>query len=75
MNGKNMYALNAITLKTLYAASQAADARDSVSGVASFCDTPAAAAGYTAADAADGIVFLGAQANLVTYGLFGASKF
>lgn len=65
MNGKNMYALNAITLKTLYTTSQAANGRDLVPGVAHFA-TPAAA---------DGNVFLGAQANLVTYGLFSASQF
>ncbi len=65
MNGKNMYALNAITLKTLYTTSQAANGRDLVPGVAHFA-TPAAA---------DGNVFLGAQANLVTYGLLSASQF
>jgi len=65
INGKTLYALDAITLKTLYNASQAANGRDVVSGVAHFA-TPIAA---------DGKVFLGAQSNLVTYGLFGATKF
>jgi hypothetical protein len=64
MNGKNMYALDAITLKTVYATNQAANGRDVVSGVAHFA-TPAAA---------DGKIFLGAQANLVTFGLFGTSQ-
>ena len=65
INGKTLYALDAITLKTLYNASQAANGRDVVSGVAHFV-TPIAA---------DGKVFLGAQSDLVTYGLFGATKF
>ena len=59
MNGKTMYAMDAITLKQLYATNQAPNGRDTVSGIAHFA-TPAAA---------DGKVFLGAQANLVTYGL------
>jgi len=65
MNGKTMYALDAVTLKTLYSTGQAANDRDVVSGIAHFANPIAA----------DGKVFLGAQANLVTYGLFGASKF
>src|SRR5207302_922886 len=65
INGKTLYALDAITLRTLYYASQAANGRDVVSGVTHFA-TPIAA---------DGKVFLGAQANLVTYGLFGAARF
>jgi hypothetical protein len=59
-----MYALNAITLKRLYATSQAENGRDCIRR-RSFCDS----------GAADGKVSLVAQANLLTYGLFGASKF
>ena len=64
ISGKTIYALDAITLKTLYVTWQAANGRDIVSGVAHFA-TPIAAGGK---------VFLGAQTNLVTYGLFGTVK-
>ena len=65
MNGKNMYALDAITLKTLYTTAQAPNGRDTVAGIAHFASPVAA----------DGKVFLGAQFNLVTYGLLGGSNF
>lgn len=65
MNGKTMYALDAVTLKTLYTTSQAANQRDVVAGIAHFANPTAA----------DGKVFLGALANLVTYGLLGAARF
>lgn len=64
MNGKNMWALDALTLKTLYGTTQAPNGRDMVSGVAHFA-TPVAA---------DGKVFLGTQNSLVTYGLLGGAN-
>jgi hypothetical protein len=60
MGGKNMWALDALTLKILYGTPQAPNGRDMVSGIAHFA-TPVAA---------NGKVFLGTQNSLVTYGLF-----
>jgi hypothetical protein len=65
MNGKTLWALNATSMRTLYNASQAANGRDTVSGIAHFAPPIAA----------DGKVFLGARTNLVTYGLLAGSKF
>ena len=64
INGKNIWALDAITFKVLYNTTQAVNARDIVSGVAHFA-TPVAA---------NGKIFLGAQTNLVTYGLLGGAN-
>lgn len=61
LNGRVMWALDAVTLKTLYNTSQAANGRDNI----------AAAAHFASPIAADGKVFLGAQSNLLTYGLLG----
>jgi outer membrane protein assembly factor BamB len=63
ITGKTIYALDAITLKTLYVTWQAANGRDVVSGVAHFA-TPIAA---------DGKVFIGTQNSLVVYGLLSGS--
>jgi outer membrane protein assembly factor BamB len=60
INGKQLWALDAITLKTLYTSDQAASGRDTVPPLAHFA-TPIAA---------DGKVFIGTQNSLVVYGLF-----
>jgi len=59
INGKSLWALDAITLKTLYTSDQAANGRDTVPPLAHFA-TPIAA---------DGKVFIGTQNSLVVYGL------
>jgi hypothetical protein len=59
INGKSLWALDAITLNTLYTSDQAANGRDTVPPLAHFA-TPIAA---------DGKVFIGTQNSLVVYGL------
>jgi hypothetical protein len=58
LNGKSLWALDAITLNTLYTSDQAANGRDTVPPLAHFA-TPIAA---------DGKVFIGTQNSLVVYG-------
>ena len=58
-SGPNLYALDAVTLQTLYISTQAANGRDTVPPVAHFA-TPIAV---------DGKVFLGTQNSVVVYGL------
>lgn len=65
MNGKGDVRTGCGHAKTLYTTGQAANQRDVVAGMAHFANPIAA----------DGKVFFGAQANLVTYGLLGAAKF
>ena len=60
INGKSLWALDAITLKTLYTSDQAANGRDTLPPLAHFA-TPIAA---------DGKVFIGTQNSLAVYGLF-----
>lgn len=60
MNGVNLYALDAVTLKTLYNSTQAPNHRD-VLPPASHFPQPIAA---------DGQIFIGSKNSLVTYGLF-----
>ena len=57
--GANLYALNAFTLQTIYASTQAANGRDTVPPLAHFA-TPIAV---------DGKVFLGTQNSVVVFGL------
>ena len=57
--GQNLYALNAVTLQTIYASTQAANGRDTVPPLAHFA-TPIAV---------DGKVFLGTQNSVVVFGL------
>jgi subtilase family serine protease len=59
INGKSLWALDAITLNTLYTSDQAANGRDTVPPLAHFA-TPIAA---------NGKVFIGTQNSLVVYGL------
>jgi hypothetical protein len=59
INGKSLWALDAITLNTLYTSDQASNGRDTVPPLAHFA-TPIAA---------DGKVFIGTQNSLVVYGL------
>ncbi|MFZ3191177.1 MAG: hypothetical protein WA180_22155, partial [Candidatus Sulfotelmatobacter sp.] len=59
-SGNNLWALDAVSLKTLYTSSQAANGRDKLPLLAHFA-TPVAA---------DGKVFIGTQNSLVVYGLF-----
>jgi hypothetical protein len=58
--GQNLYALDAVTLQTIYSSKQAANGRDTVPPLAHFA---------TPIDV-DGKVFLGTQNSLVVYGLF-----
>jgi len=58
LNGRSLWALDAITLNTLYTSDQAANGRDTVPPLAHFA-TPIAA---------DGKVFIGTQNSLVVYG-------
>jgi hypothetical protein len=58
-SGAGLYALNAVTLQTIYTSYQAANGRDTVPPLAHFA-TPIAV---------DGKVFLGTQNSLVVYGL------
>jgi len=60
INGSQLWALDAITLQTLYTSGQAANGRDKVPTLAHFA-TPIVA---------DGKVFLGTHSSLVVYGLF-----
>ena len=60
MNGVNMYALNAVTLKVLYNTSQAPNHRDTLP------PTPH----FPQAIAADGKIFIATKNSLVTFGLF-----
>jgi hypothetical protein len=60
VNAKALWALDAATLKTLYHSDQPAGGRDTLPPLAHFA-TPIAA---------NGKVFVGTQASLVTYGLF-----
>ena len=60
INGSQLGALDAITLKTLYTSGQAKNGRDKVPALAHFA-TPIVA---------DGKAFLGTQNSLVVYGLF-----
>jgi len=60
LNGNQLWAMDAITLRTLYTSGQAKDGRDKVPALAHFA-TPIAT---------DGKVFLGTQNSLVVYGLF-----
>ena len=57
--GKTLYAMDAITLSTLYTSAQAANGRDTLPPLAHFA-TPIAA---------DGKVFVGTQNSLIVYGL------
>jgi hypothetical protein len=57
--GQNLYALNAVTLQTIYDSTQAANGRDTVPPLAHFA-TPIAV---------DGKVFLGTQNSVVVFGL------
>ena len=59
INGPSLWAMDAITLKTLYTSDQAANSRDTLPALAHFA-TPIAA---------DGKVFIGTQNSLVVYGL------
>jgi hypothetical protein len=59
ISGKSLWAMDAITLKTLYTSDQDASGRDTVPPLAHFA-TPIAA---------DGKVFIGTQNSLVVYGL------
>ena len=59
ISGKTLWAMNAITLKTLYTSDQNASGRDTLPPLAHFA-TPIAA---------DGKVFIGTQNSLVVYGL------
>src|SRR5207248_8510847 len=60
INGnKNLWAMDAITLRTLYTSNQAANGRDTLPALAHFA-TPIAA---------DGKVFVGTQNSLIVYGL------
>jgi subtilase family serine protease len=62
--GNTLFALDAITLVTLYNSNQAASSRDTLPPLAHFA-TPIAA---------DGQVFVGTQNSLVVYGLLNAAK-
>ncbi len=59
MNGVNLYALDAVTLKTLYNTTQAPNHRDSLPPLPHFPEPIAA----------DGKVYIGTQNSVVTYGL------
>jgi len=58
-NGANLYALDAVTLKTLYNATQAPNQRDHLPPLPHFPEPVAA----------DGKVYISTQNSLVTYGL------
>ncbi len=60
MNGSNLYAFDASTLKTLYYSNQAAGGRDTLPPLPHFASPVAA----------DGKVFIGAQSSVVVFGLF-----
>ncbi|HEV2732232.1 MAG TPA: CARDB domain-containing protein, partial [Terriglobales bacterium] len=61
INGaRDLFAMDAITLQTLYTSNQAANGRDTLPALAHFA-TPIAA---------DGKVFVGTQNSLIVYGLF-----
>ena len=59
INGGNLLALDAVTLKTIYVSTQAANGRDTVPPLAHFA-TPIAV---------DGKIFLGTQNSVIVYGL------
>jgi hypothetical protein len=59
INGRALWALDAVSLATLYYSAQAANGRDALPPVAHFANPIAA----------NGKVFVGTQASLVTYGL------
>lgn len=59
MNGVNLYALDAVTLKTRYNTTQAPNHRDATGPLAHFPEPIAA----------DGKIFIGTKNSLVTYGL------
>lgn len=60
MNGPNVYALNAVTLKILYNTMMAPNRRDNLPAMPHFPEPIAA----------DGKIFIGTKNSLVTYGLF-----
>jgi len=60
MNGVNLYALDPVTLKTLYNSTQAPNHRDNLPPAAHFPQPIEA----------DGQIFIGTKNSLVTYGLF-----
>ena len=60
MNGTNLYALDAVTLKILYSTTKAPNHRDNLPPITHFPQPIAA----------DGKIFIGTQHSLVTYGLF-----
>lgn len=60
MNGTNLYALDAVTLKSLYNTSKAPNQRDTLPPAPHFPQPIAA----------DGKIFIGTKNSLVTYGLF-----
>lgn len=60
MNGPNIYALNAVTLKVLYNTVMAPNHRDNLPAMPHFPEPIAA----------DGKIFIGTKNSLVTYGLF-----
>jgi len=59
MNGKNLYALDAVTLKALYNTTLAPNQRDVLPPIPHFPEPVAA----------DGKLFIGTTNSLVTYGL------
>jgi hypothetical protein len=61
--GQNLYALNAVTLQTIYASTQAANGRDTIPPLAHFA-TPIAV---------DGKVFLGTENSVVVFGLLSSN--
>ena len=60
MNGAGLYAMDAITLKTIYRSGQAPNARDALPPLPHFPEPIAA----------DGKIFIGTKNSLVTYGFF-----
>jgi len=60
MNGAGLYAMDAITLKTIYRSGQAPNARDALPPLPHFPEPIAA----------DGKIFIGTKNSLVTYGIF-----